>query len=114
MLSNGSIVAAAGTKTVAKAACYHHVPVLVLAGTYKLAPKYPHTPSSFVEYGNVEKVVKYQDDGMRLPNIEISNPVYDFVEPSDIDLFVTNLGGVASGYLYRVVKELYRDEDVGL
>ena len=114
ILSNGSIVAAAGTKIVAKAARYHHVPVLVLAGTYKLSPKYPHDPSIFVEYGNVEKVVKFQDGAMKLPNIEVSNPIYDLVDSKDIDLFVTNLGGVASGYVYRVVREQYRDEDAEL
>lgn len=114
VLSNGSIIAAAGTKIVAKAARYHHVPVLVLAGTYKLSPEYPHDPSIFVGYGNIEKVVKYQDGPMKFLNIEVSNPVYDFVDSSDIDLFVTNLGGVASGYLYRVVREQYRDEDVEL
>lgn len=111
VLSNGSVVAAAGTKTVAKAARYHHVPVLVLAGTYKLSLKYPHDASIFVEYGNVEKVVKFQNGAMKLPNIEISNPIYDLVDANDIDLFVTNLGGVTSGYLYRVVREQYREED---
>jgi translation initiation factor eIF-2B subunit beta len=114
ILSNGSIVAAAGTKIVAKAARYHHVPVLVLAGTYKLSPKYPHDPSIFVEYGNVEKVVNFQDGAMKLPNIDVSNPIYDLVDSKDIDLIVTNLGGVASGYLYRVVREQYRDEDAEL
>lgn len=114
VLSNGSTVAAAGTKIVAKAARYHHVPVLVLAGTYKLSPEYPHDPTNFVDYGNVVKVVKFQDGAMKVPNIEISNPIYDLVDSSDVDLFVTNLGGVASGYLYRVVREQYRDEDVEL
>lgn len=114
VLSNGSTVATAGTKIVAKAAQYHHVPVLVLAGTYKLSPEYPHDPSNFVDYGNVVKVVKFQDGAMKVPSIEISNPIYDLVDSSDVDLFVTNLGGVASGYLYRVVREQYRDEDVEL
>lgn len=114
VLSNGSILADAGTKTVAEAARAHHVPLLVLAGTYKLSPMYPHDPSAFVQYGNVESVIEYQDAGMRLPNVEVSNPVYEFVDSSKIDLFVTNVGAVASGYLYREVRGQYRDEDVEL
>jgi translation initiation factor eIF-2B subunit beta len=114
ILSNGSIVAVAGTKTIAEAARVHHVPVLVLAGTYKLSPIYPHNPSIFVQYGNVEEVIKYQDGGMRQPNIDVSNPIYEIVDSSAIDLFVTNVGAVAGGYLYREVRGQYRDEDVEL
>lgn len=114
VLSNGSIIASAGTKVIAKAAKHHRVPVIVLAATYKLSPKYPHDPEMYIEYGNVGKVVDYQDSEIKELGVEVANPVYDFVDSGDVDLFVTNLGGCASGYLYRIVSEQYRDEDIDL
>jgi translation initiation factor eIF-2B subunit beta len=113
VLSNGALVAAAGTKIVATAAKHYRVPVIVLAGTYQLSPKYPYDPDAFTEYGDVGQVVPFADADLR-ERVEIKNPVFDFVEPGCVDLFVTNLGGCATEVLYRVVREQYRDEDVDL
>jgi translation initiation factor eIF-2B subunit beta len=113
VLANGSLVAAAGTKMVCKAARHHHVPVMVLCGTYKLSPKYPYDPDTLIEYGNVRKVVPYRDVDFR-ESVAVENPIHDFVDAECVDLFVTNLGGVATGYLYRIARDQYRDEDVDL
>lgn len=117
VLTNGSLVAAAGTKAVIKAAKFHRVPVLVLAATYKLSPLYPHEPYDLIAYGDAGKVVPYQDGELRSGlDSGVRNPLYDFVEAGDVDLFVTNQvpAVVSSGYLYRVVRDQYRDEDLEL
>lgn len=114
VLSNGSIVAAAGTKPLVIAAKFHRVPVIVLAETYKLSPVFPYDPFDFVDYGDVQKVVPYQDREMQLGLQSARNPVTDFVENGMIDLFVTNLGGVATGYMYRTIRDQYHDEDLEL
>jgi translation initiation factor eIF-2B subunit beta len=111
ILSNGALLAASGTKLVAKAARAHHVPVVVLSGTYKLSPKYPYDPDMYIEYGDVSKVFPYQD-GEMVQKVEVENPIFDFVGPECVDMYVTNLGGHAPSYLYRIVRDQYRDEDL--
>jgi len=115
VLTNGSFLAAAGSKPVVKAARFHRIPVIVLAATYKLSPQYPYDPQDLIEYGDVGKVIPFQDAEMRKGLAGgVRNPIYDFVESDDVDLYVTNLGGVSTGYLYRVVRDQYRDEDIEL
>ena len=117
VLTNGSMVAAAGSKAVVKAAKFHRVPVIVLAATYKLSPAYPYDPYKLIEYGDAGKVVAFQDSELRKGlDPGIRNPLYDFVEATDIDLFVTNQvpAVVTPGYLYRVVMEQYQEEDLEL
>jgi translation initiation factor eIF-2B subunit beta len=111
ILANGALVAASGTKLVAKAAKAHHVSVVVLSGTYKLSPKYPYDPDRYTEYGDASKVFPYQD-GELVETVEVENPIFDFVGPESVDMYVTNLGGHAPSYLYRVIRDQYRDEDV--
>ena len=114
ILANGSVLAAAGTNMVAKAARHHRVPVVVLCGTFKLSPVYPHDPESFIEFGSVEKVVGSGDGEMREAVSGVVNPLTDFVDVADVDLFVTNLGGCSTGYVYRVIRDQYREEDLEL
>lgn len=114
VLSNGSIVASAGTKPLVIAAKFHRVPVIVLAETYKLSPVVPYDPFEFVDYGDVQRMVPYQDREMQLGLQSVQNPVTDFVDNKYIDLFVTNLGGVATGYMYRTIRDQYHDEDLEL
>jgi translation initiation factor eIF-2B subunit beta len=113
ILSNGALIAAAGSKLVAHAARAHRVPVVVLAGTYQLSPRYPHDPHDYLEYGDVGRVLPYQDAEL-VGKVRLENPRWDFVGPECVDLYVTNLGGHAPSYLYRVVRDQYRDEDVDL
>ena len=113
ILANGALVAAAGAKIVAKAAKAHKTPVIVLAGTYKLSPRYPYDPDTFVEFGDSSKVFSKQD-GDLIEKVKADNPVLDFVPPDMIDLYITNLGGHAPGYLYQIIKDQYREEDADL
>lgn len=113
ILSNGALLAASGTKLVVKAAKAHRVPVVVLSGTYKLSPKYPYDPDVYREYGDVSRVFPFQD-GELVDKLEVENPIFDFVEPDGVDMYVTNLGGHAPSYLYRIIRDQYRDEDVDL
>jgi len=114
VLRNGSIVAEAGTRSLVTAAKCHRVPVIVLAETYKLSPLFPYDPFDYVDYGDVQNVVEYQDREMQLGLQSVKNPITEFVEATKIDLFITNLGGVATGDMYRTIRDQYRDEDLEL
>lgn len=113
VLANGSLIAAAGASVIAQAANEHHVPVVVLSGVYKLSPVYPFDSAELLEQGDPGKVVGF-DEGEFVEGVDVVNPLYDHVGAESVDLYVTNLGGCAPSYLYRIVGDHYRTEDVEL
>lgn len=113
VLANGSLIAAAGAATIARAARAHRVPVVVLSGVYKLSPVYPFDTDELIEFGDPGRVVPFQD-GEFMDGVDVVNPVFDHVEADLVDLYITNLGAHAPSYLYRIVADHYRAEDVDL
>ncbi|KAJ5151869.1 hypothetical protein N7492_010164 [Penicillium capsulatum] len=111
VLANGGLVAAAGTRVIARAAKVHQTPVVVVSGVYKLSPVYPFDFDSLIEYGDASKVLSYED-GDLVDQIDVQNPLYDYVPAELVDLYITNLGGHAPSYLYRIVSDHYRKEDI--
>ncbi|MCJ1243444.1 GCD complex subunit gcd7 [Trapelia coarctata] len=113
VLANGGLVAAAGAKTIAQAARVHRTPVVVVTGVYKLSPIYPFDFESLIEYGDASKVFGYED-GDLVEKVDVENPLFDYVPAELVDLYITNLGGHAPSYLYRIVSDHYRTEDTNL
>ena len=113
VLANGGLVAAAGAKVIAKAAKMHQTPVIVLSGVYKLSPIYPFNIEELIEYGDASKVIPYQERNADWSDrVEVVNPLYDYVPADLVDLYITNLGGHAPSYLYRIVADHYNVEDI--
>ncbi|RKF62484.1 putative translation initiation factor eIF-2B subunit beta [Erysiphe neolycopersici] len=110
VIANGGLIADAGARIIAKAAKVHRIPVIVVSGVYKLSPEYPYEVESLIEYGDPGKVVPF-DNGDLVENLEIDNPVYDYVPPDLVDLYITNLGAHAPSYLYRIVADHYSNEN---
>lgn len=90
VLANGGLVAAAGTRVIARAAKVHQTPVVVVSGVYKLSPVYPFDFDSLIEYGDASKVIGYED-GDLVDQIDVQNPLYDYVPAELVDLYITNL-----------------------
>lgn len=90
VIANGGLIAAAGARIIAKAAKVHKIPVIVVSGVYKLSPEYPFEFESLIEYGDPGCIVKYHD-GPLVDNLEVDNPLYDYVPPDLVDLYITNL-----------------------
>jgi translation initiation factor eIF-2B subunit beta len=90
VIANGGLIAAAGARTIAKAAKVHRTPVIVVSGIYKLSPEYPFEFESLIEYGDPGNIIGY-DDGALVENLEVDNPVFDYVPPDLVDLYITNL-----------------------
>lgn len=90
VIANGGLIAAAGARTIAKAAKVHRTPVIVVSGIYKLSPEYPFEFESLIEYGDPGNIIGY-DDGSLVENLEVDNPVFDYVPPDLVDLYITNL-----------------------
>jgi translation initiation factor eIF-2B subunit beta len=98
---------------VALAAKHNSVPVVTVAGMFKLCPMYPHegqdtlndliSPSSVLDYNLMGDPV--------LSDVELVNPVHDYIPPQLIDLHVTNIGGFQPSYIYRLLAEYYHSDD---
>lgn len=114
VLANGSLIAAAGSSTIAHAARHHSVPVVVLSGVYKLSPVYPFDTEDLIEMGNPGDAVGFAEGELVDGLAQVVNPVFDHVKAELVELYITNLGGHAPSYLYRIVADHYRTEDVDL
>ena len=90
VLANGGVLVAAGARGIAKAASMHRTPVIVLGAVYKLSPVYPFDIDSFLENGNPGDVISY-GDGDLVDRVELENPLFDYIPPDLIDLYITNL-----------------------
>ncbi|RDW61089.1 hypothetical protein BP6252_12472 [Coleophoma cylindrospora] len=111
VIANGGLIAAAGARIIARAAKVHKTPVIVVSGIYKLSPDYPFEFESLIEYGDPGSVIGY-DDGPLVDKLEVDNPLFDYVPPDLVDLYITNLGAHAPSYLYRIVADHYKPEDI--
>lgn len=90
VIANGGLVAASGARIIAKAAHKHRTPVIVVSGVYKLSPQYPYEFESLIEYGDPTKIITF-DDGDLVEKMEVENPLFDYVPPDLVDLYITNL-----------------------
>lgn len=108
--ANGGLIAPTGTLLVASAAKYHSIPVCVVTGLYKLTPIYPENHDSFNLIGSPDPIVPFAA-GDILEHVDSVNPNFDYVPPSLVSLFITNVGGHPPSYIYRLLGELYDQED---
>lgn len=110
---NGGCVTAAGVATVCECAKEHRTPVFTVAGLYKFSPCYPFDRNSLIEVGNSGKVLPYDDSDL-VGKCEVTNPLYDYVTPEHIDIYITNIGGFSPNFIYRIVLDNYSTDDVDL
>ncbi|XP_046997704.1 translation initiation factor eIF-2B subunit beta [Schistocerca americana] len=112
VMANGGLRALCGSHTVALAAKHFSVPVIVLAPMYKLSPKYlcSYDQDAFNSFVSPEGVLSYAD-GAILSKTHVFNPVFDYVPPDLVTLFISNTGGHSPSYIYRLLSELYHQDD---
>ncbi|KAM7323463.1 translation initiation factor eIF2B subunit beta [Alexandromys fortis] len=110
ILANGSLRAVAGTHTLALAAKHHSTPLIVCAPMFKLSPQFPSEEDSFHKFVAPEEVLPFTE-GDILEKVNVHCPVFDYVPPELITLFISNIGGNAPSYIYRLMSELYHPDD---
>ncbi|ODV94781.1 hypothetical protein PACTADRAFT_43645 [Pachysolen tannophilus NRRL Y-2460] len=113
VFANGGCVTSSGVAAVCECAKEYKTPVFVVAGLYKLSPLYPFDRDSLVEVGNSGKVMEWEDSQL-VGNCEVTNPLFDYVVPENIDIYITNVGGFSPSFIYRIVLDNYKAEDVNL
>lgn len=65
ILADGGVMAPVGTSSLAAAARRHNVPVVILAGIYKLSPNFPHEPGvTFNDFGEPYEVLPFSHESI--------------------------------------------------
>ncbi|XP_025057521.1 translation initiation factor eIF-2B subunit beta [Alligator sinensis] len=110
ILANGALIAVSGTHTLALAAKHHSTPLIVCAPMFKLSPQFPNEEDSFHKFVSPQEALPFTE-GEILAKINVHCPVFDYVPPELITLFISNIGGNAPSYIYRLMSELYHPDD---
>ncbi|KAF7824703.1 Translation initiation factor eIF-2B subunit beta [Senna tora] len=119
VMANGGVVAPVGLNMVALAAQRHAVPFVVLAGSHKLCPLYPHnpevllnemrSPSELLDFGEFSDCL---DSASGNGSLHVVNPTFDYVPPKLVSLFITDTGGHNPSYMYRLIADYYSADDL--
>ncbi|XP_069592426.1 translation initiation factor eIF2B subunit beta [Ranitomeya imitator] len=110
ILANGSLRAVSGTHTLALAAKHHSTPLIVCAPMFKLSPQFPNEEDSFHKFVSPQEVLPFSE-GEILAEVSAHCPIFDHVPAELITLFISNIGGNAPSYIYRLMSELYHPAD---
>ncbi|KAF5297475.1 hypothetical protein FQR65_LT10011 [Abscondita terminalis] len=111
VMANGGLRAACGVHMVALAAKRYSVPIMVLAHLYKLSPLHLcYEQDAFNICASPADVLPYSS-GPIINKVHVYNPVFDYVPPDLVTLFISNHGGNAPSYVYRLLSELYDPND---
>lgn len=110
-VNGGSIASSSGVSTVCECAREFKTPVFAVAGLYKLSPLYPFNIEKSVEFGGAHEVLPRMDPEYRLDAV---NKTTAYVPPDNIDIYITNIGGFAPSFIYRIAWDNYKQVDVHL
>lgn len=109
VFADGGLKAPCGTFTIAQCAKFFSVPVVVCTSMFKFSQKHS-CMDDFNKFLSPHDVLPYAE-GEIAPDVQICNPVFEYVPPVLITFYVTNIGGHATGYVYRLVQDLFCVED---
>lgn len=112
VMANGGLKAFSGSHALALAAKHYSVPLIVCVPVFKLTPQYlcSHDQDAFNCFASPQDVMTF-GEGRILSDVQIINPVFDYVPPELVTLFVLNIGGNSPTYIYRLLSELYHPND---
>jgi len=114
VMADGSLKAANGAQAIALAAKHHSVPCIVCVGLYQLSPMFICSH----DHDNLNKFLSPDSlqfkDGELLSKINMYNPQFDYIAADLITLLISDVGGNAPSYLYRLLTEMYHQQDYEL
>ena len=91
VMANGGLKGVCGTYTMALAAKHYSVPLIVCAPMFKLCPQFVCSidQDGFNQFASPAQVIN-SCEGQLISSAEIFNPVYDYVPPELVTLFISN------------------------
>jgi translation initiation factor eIF-2B subunit beta len=111
--SNGGLIAPCVSKIMAIAAKEQKVPVVICAGFYKLSPVYPVDEYEFSNFVSPHQILDYSD-GFLSSQVTTENPIFAYIPPDYVSLFITNFGNIPPSYVYYHLSEFYHPDDYHL
>lgn len=130
VLANGGLLAPIGTHPLCVAAKHFCVPVMVVTMTLKMTPYYPSDNlctslvklsrssaeelpwSTFAYPGDVYPTSEWSHvDPTFLHELDVPNPLMEYVPPQLVTLFATNEGEYTVPQIHRIVRDNYNVED---
>ena len=108
VLADGGLKASNGAQAIALAAKHHSVPFIVCAGLFKLSPNYIYNQEN--HFNSPDDVLKFKT-GKLISQVSVFNPAYDYISADLVTLFISDVGGNAPSYLYRLLAEMYHQQD---
>jgi len=111
VMADGGLKASNGAHALALAAKHHSVPILVCAGMFKLSPSYvcSYDQDDINQLLSPNDVLNFKQD--LVSRVDVYNPAFDYVPPDLVNLYISDLGGNAPSYMYRLLAEVYHQED---
>lgn len=113
--ADGGLVAPNGTHALTLAAKLHSVPVIVCAATFKLSPRYlcAYDQDSYNSLAAPTEIADFFESDIA-GSVHLAHPQLDYVSPDLVNLFISNMGGNAPSYVYRMLSEYYHEDDLEL
>ena len=112
VLANGGVLVPSGGYNIVLAALHSKVPVIVLTGMYKLYPQFCSDQTTINDIDSPNHIMPYSLCDSQLAEVDVVNPVYDYIPPEYISLLLTTKGKYAPSYIFRLMKDNYTDEDI--
>ncbi|KAJ8040346.1 Translation initiation factor eIF-2B subunit beta [Holothuria leucospilota] len=112
VMANGGLKAVCGSHALALAAKHYSVPLIVCAPLFKLSPQFlcSDDQEAFNKFESPQNVVDFSEGDIHA-KAHVHNPVFDYVPPELVTLYISNIGGNAPSYVYRLLRELYHPDD---
>ncbi|KAI1289579.1 Translation initiation factor eIF-2B subunit beta [Halotydeus destructor] len=113
VMANGGLKAVSGAYTLALAAKYFSVPLMVLAALFKYTPQYlvSHDQVAFNKSDSPEYLVPFEN-GDLVAQCDVLNPVFDYVPPELVTVLIAgNKEGHSPSYVYHKIATVYHRKD---
>jgi translation initiation factor eIF-2B subunit beta len=89
VLANGGMFADVGSLMAATAARAHSTPIIVCTGQFKFTPIWNLPQYGALDFASPNAVLPF-DEGELVGQVDILNPMWDYVGPELIDVYITN------------------------
>ena len=104
MTANGGLISTSGSLNVAIAASYHSIPLVICAGLYTMTPTYPYSTEELNLFSCPAPFEFKRDD------LDLISPEFDYIPPTLLALFITNVGPHPPSYIRKLLVESYGRE----
>ncbi|KAL0248859.1 hypothetical protein GEMRC1_004093 [Eukaryota sp. GEM-RC1] len=110
VLADGGLLTPSGTGLVARIAASFSIPVVCVCASYKISFQY--VKDQFVKNVLLSPSVMVSELGLASSsNVDIVNPLYEYIPPRFVTLYITNIGQHNPSEIYRLAGQFFHPED---